>query len=117
MERRHSVPALGVVRSLDLRRGPLSVLSARIVDLGRPAGNAPALEDGLGRVRLVGPDRVRCCDVSVGAPVARSPQRDLRGPTLRCESLSPGDRLVAQRLGGTASWMPAAAPASLRPTL
>ena len=59
MEARCYLSALGGAGALGIRRGAVSVLSARIMDLGRGAGRDPAVEGGslgvlLARVTLAG---------------------------------------------------------------
>src|SRR5262249_13454365 len=45
--------ALGGIRSLRLRRGEISLLSAGVLDFGRGAGCFVALEDGFRRLRVL----------------------------------------------------------------
>src|ERR1700730_14913838 len=100
MAARYLISALGGAGTLGIRRGSLPVLSARILDAGRGARCRSALEDGAGRVLLDCAHACRGDHVPARPRVVPAPGRSVCGRVLCTESLSPADRLLAERIRG-----------------
>src|SRR5579864_222621 len=109
MEAWYFLSALGGAGALRLWRTEIRVLPACFVDAGRIAERDISVDTRLLHLHMDRAGGGGHVDVRAGAAVVRSPRHHLRRRALCGQSLSPGDRLLAQRVCRIAGELPGAA--------
>lgn len=109
MEEGDNFSALGFAGTLRIWRAAVCVLSAGVVDAGSAAECGVSMDGGGERLHMGRAGAGGDVDVCAGAAMARQARCALRGRAVRGESLSSGDRLLAERIRRTAGELPGAA--------
>ena len=108
MEARNSLSALGSAGAFRVRRAAVPVLSASLMDAGRRTECGFSVDRCVLRLHMACAGGCWHCDVRFGATLAAPPRRNVCGGAICRQSLSSGDRLLAQRVCGTAGELPGA---------